>query len=469
MTRPLPVGLRTAVHQSVVDATVAELDGKDIKALRTESDNIEKILDDVFKASGDDLDLTLDAVAKVEGFDGSVADRATKIVEMHSRLAGVEQLIAGLHQAEEVRGEIRGIREQAGREVLDRGQGNLPGRVRQAFMSDAFYASIEEHAGEPIGPNFTVLDAYKRSGGIMTLESSYDAQDYLAAVVTTSAGWDPFVQRQPGHTPSISRPLQVYQTLPMSGTDQHGIEYMVQSVRTATAVVEKAEGAESGEAAFEWTERTEPMREIPAHVPVTEIQLEDEPQVRAIIDMDLRLMVMQRLDGQLINGNGTTPNISSIRDTRSSVAALTQDWGVTGTTRNDQINDAKKHKTYLILNGRVMPNVYYLHHEIWDEISLAETTSAGYYLGSPAAEFAERLWGLPVVLTDHLSAATASNSVGGLLVDTMFTRLWVRRSIHSEIGLNGTDFTKRQLTIRAAIRACLQVRRPQAVLTFQMP
>ena len=234
-------------------------------------------------------------------------------------------------------------------------------------------------------------------------------------------------------------------------------------------MVEKAEAAASGEAVMEWTERTEDMQEVPAHIPVTEIQLEDEPQVRAIIDMDLRLMVMQRLDQQLVTGNGTSPNIAGIYNTRNTVAALTQDWSVTSSARDDQINDARKHKTHLVLTGRVMPNVYYFHHNIWDEISLAETTSAGYYLGSPANDFQERLWGLPVVLTDHLDDGTTSGDIGGILADTMYVRHWVRRGIHSEIGFSGTDFVKRQMTIRAAIRCCLQVRRPEAVLTFEMP
>ena len=308
------------------------------------------------------------------------------------------------------------------------------------------------------------MDAFRKSGGqSMLIESNYDTLQYLAAVVTTSAGWDPFVTRQPGHTPAISRPVQVYQTLPMSMTDQHSIKYMVQTTRTATAVVNKAEGAASGEAVMEWTERTEEMREIPGHIPVTEIQLEDEPQVRAIIDMDLKLMVMQRLDGQLITGNGTAPNISGMGDTRNSVTPVEYNWAVSGSARNDQIDDMKKAKTSLTLTGRVQPNVAYLHHEIWDEIALSETTSAGYYLGSPANDFVERVWGLPVVLTDHLDSGVTSGDVGGFLADTMYLRLWVRRGIHSEVGLSGTDFVKRQLTIRAAIRACLQARRVKAV------
>ena len=155
----------------------------------------------------------------------------------------------------------------------------------------------------------------------------------------------------------------------MGMTNEHAIHYMVQTTRTVSTIVEKAEGADAGEATMEWTRRMEPVEEIPAFIPITEIQLEDAPQMQAIVDEDLRLAVMQRLDGQIMNGNGTTPNIAGIHDTRNTVAALDYDWGVTGTTRNDQINDAKKAKTQLVLSGRVMPNRYYLHHTIWDEIS----------------------------------------------------------------------------------------------------
>ena len=142
---------------------------------------------------------------------------------------------------------------------------------------------------------------------------------------------------------------------------------------------------------------------------------------------------------------------------------------MSGGARSDQISDLKKAKTKLILTARVMPNVYALHHNIWDEIALSETDSAGYYLGSPADNFQERLWGLPVVLTDHLSDGVNAGDNGGLCMDTMYIRQWMRRAIHSEVGLNGTDFVQRQLTIRAGMRACLQVRRPPAVMRIKYP
>ena len=111
------VGMRTAVHAAVVDATLEELKNKGLEELRTESTKIESSLDAVFKAAGDNLDLSAEAVGKVEGFKGSVADRATKVVELHSRLAGVEDLIAKANQVNVVRDEIREIREDAARDT----------------------------------------------------------------------------------------------------------------------------------------------------------------------------------------------------------------------------------------------------------------------------------------------------------------------------------------------------------------
>ena len=463
------VGARTAVSPAAVAKYRKEFENQGEETLRAETTKIEARLDDVLKGAGDKFDLAAEAVGKVEGFDGSIAERCTAFVELHSRLAAAEEIMASKHMASHVRDEMMALREGAARDYVNQRGDDIRGLgVRAVMLSDKVFASIEEAHGKPISADFSVHDAMRASGGSLSLDSVYDAQQYLAAVVTTSAGWDPFVRRQPGHTMAISRPLQVIDALPMSTTDQHSIKYMVQTTRTASTVVEKNEGAASGEAVMEWTERTEQMQEIPGHIPVTETQLEDEPQVRAIIDMDLRLMVMQRLDGQLINGNGTSPNIAGIYDTRNSVTAVDYDWSKTGTSRDDQINDAKKAKTALVLTGRVMPNVYFFHHNIWDEISLAETTAAGYYLGSPAMDFTERLWGLPVVQTDHLDDGETANDIGGIVADTMYTRHWVRRAVHSEIGLSGTDFVKRQLTIRAAIRCCLQVRRPKAVSTFTM-
>ena len=472
----------TKVDRDAVARHKASHQNAGFDTLTARKDEIEDLLGKVVDAAGDDFDITSREVGRIDGFAGSPVERCEKLVDLHSELSAIEDVVAKQHEARRVIEEISLIREQALRDAHDSPQGQqAPSQVRRALLSDCLMAQIGEEAGQPISANFNVNDARKMLGGSIVFESEADVRSFFAAVVTTDAGWDPFVVRQPGMIPAISRPLQVNDVFPMSMTDQHSIKYMMATTRDASNVVEKAEGAASGEATMIWTERTEEMREIPAHIPVTEIQLEDEAQVRAIIEMDLRMMVLQRLDAQLVNGNGNAPNIAGILASRFSgavsgaaasanrVAIAFYNFATTGsganTRRNDQIKDLRRGKRQCRWASYSMPNVYLVNQMVWEEVALSETTSAGFYLGSPATEFTDRIWGLPVVETDHLS--DANNGTNAVVMDTMWTRHWVRRAIHSEIGYNNDDFTKRQLTFRAAIRCCLQVTRPQAVLAFR--
>ena len=459
------VGMRTAVDSDAVERYTGEYNNSGDGALRERLDGVENHLDQIFEAAGPQFDVTSDALASVEGMAGSVPERCTKIVDLHSELSALESVMAERARVETVRNEIAEYRESNVRDAVDSG---VLSTSRAVNMADRAFASVRERFGDGAQAP-SLMQAMRRSGNLLMLELDHDVGEYLATVVKTDAGWDPFVTRQPGAIPAISRPLQIYDVFPMSTTTEHSIKYMMQTTRTATAIVEKAEGVASGEAALAWTERTEAMKEIPAHIPVTEIQLEDAPQTRGLINRDLALMVMQRLDGQLLFGDGTAPNINGVLQTRNTQAVTQYTWSQASNKRNDQITDMKKAKTKVRWAAYCMPNVYIIHPTIWDEISLSETSAAGYYLGSPANQFVERLWGLPVVESDHLTDAndgsdgSADDHVGAIVMDTMWTMHWVRRGVHIEVGYNDTDFIQRQLTIRAGMRCCLQVTRPQAI------
>ena len=451
---PRSIGLNLAVDRATVDSAVTELRGSSLEALDTERTSIEGILAAAFEQSGDDIDL-----AKVETDDikGTVKEKAEKIVDLNSRLTGIEELSQETRNLADIRDGIQD------RNRPGEGDNSQQGQRRPRRVSDLMYAQLSEES----------IDLSQQLGGhrgaVQFNLDQMDPRDYLSATILTSAGWDPFVTRQPGFVPAISRPIQILDTLPMSMTDQHSLKYMMQTTRGVTAIVEKDEGTQSGEAEFVWTEVAEAIEEIPAHIPISEIQLEDEPQIRAVVDEDLRLAVLQRADGQVLNGTGVSPLIRGFLIARGTQAVTDYDWSVTTTKRDDQMGDLRKAKTKCRLAGRCMPNVYYIHDNIWDEVALKDTGGSGYYLGSPATDFVEKLWGLPVVPTDHLSDADASDSNGAVVADTMYIRLWVRRGIHSEIGWNADDFTKRLLTIRAAVRLGVQVRRPMAICKLNMP
>ena len=462
------VSARNAVDPKTVNALREKFKGKSNTEMDEHRQSLETVMNAAFVQAGDDFDMS-----KVTGgpFTDSMseADKVEKIIDLHSELTALETVQAERQSLQAVRDLIRDGEGGATEEELrQQAQPRRPQPISNTAMN---FLHNEWGPRASAQPGMTGAGTYMtqhQQGSIVIPMNDIDPREYLAAVITTDAGWDPFVTRQPGFVPAISRPIQLLDILPMSLTDQHSIKYMMQTTR-ASAAKAVAEGAASDAATMVWTERLEEIAEISQHIPVTELQLEDEPQLRAVIDEDLRYMVRQFADGQILSGTGAANNIKGMLISRNNTDVLERDWTVAANKRSKQINDLRRAKTQIKLSGRAMANVYLVHDEIWDEIALSETTAAGYYLGSPATNFMERLWGLPVVPTDHLSKADAADSIGAVTLDTSWVRLWMRRGVHSEIGWNSDDFIKRQLTIRAGLRMAVQVRRPQAIVKLVMP
>ena len=118
-----------------------------------------------------------------------------------------------------------------------------------------------------------------------------------------------------------------------------------------------------------------------------------------------------------------------------------------------------------------MATHYVLNPSVWDDIVLAESSAGGYYYGSPQNDFTERVWGLPVVLSDHLVGTTTSGHVNGLIGDfsPMWIQLRLRRELETEWGYINDDWAKEIMRIKASIRLALVVKRPQAFATISMP
>lgn len=477
MPNELPPGIRASVDPKELEAMKAKFATMGAEKLQSNIDAAEAILDSVFAAakSGKDIDFGSDEVKKIEGFDGTTADVAAKIVEIHTELAACSDLLAVQHQAARVKDDLQAHREGAVRQVVD----NLPIQDSRKFisLSDAMFAAIEKDHDSPIGPDFSIGDALKGAKNHLSMElSEVSVQKFMAEVLNTETAtshWEPFSTRQSGYVPFITRPIQLLDVFPMSTLNQHEVVYMQLTTRDSSNVAEVAEGAVSGEVNLNWTERREPVREIAAHIGMTEIQLEDESQVRSATRNELGMMLRQRFDRQILLGDGTGVNLSGVLTTRNGAAVRRYNFATTGAganrVRSDILKDLRKAKRQTRWASYSMPNVYLLNPVVWEGVALSETQSAGFYLGSPANNFVERIWGLPVVETDHIGDAVTSNALNGVVLDTAWTRIWVRRGMHMEIGYNNDDFTKRQLTMRGALRAAVQVTRPEAISTINMP
>jgi HK97 family phage major capsid protein len=301
------------------------------------------------------------------------------------------------------------------------------------------------------GQLVTEHDVYKRwqkgdMGGKIVLDMGMAE---LKTLFQTSAGWAPESTRTGTVVPAVTRPLQVTDIMPTGRTGMANVVYMEETTRTHSAA-EKAEGAAYAESTFVLTERTSAVRKITDSVPVTDEQLEDVAMVQSYLEGRLNFGVQQRLDGQIIAGDGIAPNLEGIVN-------------VTGiqTLANaaEPVPDTIFNMMKLIrVTGRAMPTHVLLHPNDWAPIRLLRTADGLYIWGNPSEQGPERIWGLPVVQNESLTENTGL--VGSFLLP--WITVFERRGIVVERGFVGDQFKEGKQTIRASGRWAQVVYRPAA-------
>jgi HK97 family phage major capsid protein len=395
---------------------------------RGELDTKSKMLKQVFDEAGPDLDMD-----KVKSLEGDSTAKVEKIREMHTEIGelqkAVDGFVAAIHAQEGMDAQAE-ARELAGKMQHSEGQGTPKIKSMGQFFAES--------------------QQYKDAKDKKDLSIQYDVE--LKTLMTTSAGWAPETTRGPRMIDFVTRPIQVVDTVPTTTTSQTAIKYMQETTFTNNAA-EVAEGGTKPEAALALTEVTDPVRKIAVWIPVTEEQLEDVPGVQSYIDNRLTFMVRQRLDSQILVGDGTAPNLSGILDRA----------GIQSQAKGADPTPDAFYKAMMLVrltgagNGGAIPNAIYMNPLDWQDIRLLRTTDGIYIWGSPADPGVDRLWGLPVVLAEGLTAGT------GLVGDTSYLELAVKKGITLKTTDSHSDyFIKNQLVILAEMRAALVVYRPAA-------
>ncbi len=268
-------------------------------------------------------------------------------------------------------------------------------------------------------------------------------------LMTTSAGYAPESIRLPGFTEAATRPIQLLDIIPMFPTTQAAIKYMEETTRTHAAA-ETAEGGAYAESTFAFTERTSSVAKITDSVPVTDEQLEDVAMMQGYINSRLTFGVRQRLDRQVLIGDGSSPNLRGLKNVSG---IQTQAKGA------DPVPDAfYKAMTKVRVTGRAVPTHHVMHPTDWQGVRLLRTADGIYIWGSPAESGPERLWGLPVVQNDADSAGTGY--VGSF--QPAWCSLFERRGVEVAVGYVGSQFTEGKRTVRADARAAMVWMRPAA-------
>lgn len=290
---------------------------------------------------------------------------------------------------------------------------------------------------------FMESEAYKHKGA----QSNVD----MKTLLSTTAGFGPDTPRGPIVVPIAQRPVELVDLIPQIRTDAPSVTWMEQTTRTNGAV-ETAEGVAKSEATIVYTERTSVVRKIAVLLPVTDEQLEDVPQLRSILETDLRNMVRQRLSDQIAAGDGIAPNLLGILNVSG---IQTQAKGA------DPVPDAVyKAMVKVMTTGQANPDAFVTNPLDWQDVRLLRTADGIYIWGNPSDAGPERIWGLRVVLAQGMTQNTGVVGDWGT-----YARLAIKKDLTVDIGYINDDFGKNRQTLRAEMRVALFFLRPAAYCT----
>ena len=231
----------------------------------------------------------------------------------------------------------------------------------------------------------------------------------------------------------------------------------------SNAAAPTAEGTAKPEQVFDLVEIDSPVRKIAVWTKASDEVLMDHARLQGFLNMKLIHGVELALDTQLINGNGTAPQLLGVMNFGG-----IQNHLRTTDTHYDAI---RKAITLVRKNAFVEPSAIVLNPVDNETLSLEKDT-AGQYLagGARLGSYGQPLgaqdpnapiWRLKPVVTTAVPAGTAIVAAWQWACEVY----WRQGIVVSMTNTDQDDFIKNLITFRVELRAALAVPHPIAVCT----
>lgn len=245
-------------------------------------------------------------------------------------------------------------------------------------------------------------------------------------------------------------PLTVYASLPHAPASSNAVEGLREASFTNNAA-EVAEGALKPESELTYELAEFPVRTIAHWIKVSKNLLADSAAVAARIDQRLRYGVLEKIDKQLVIGNGTAPALSGLLNPGN----FTVYTPAAGDNLIDAINKAK----WKLWAAGWLPDQVYVNPADWGAMETSKGSDGHYLYGLPGSLAAFNQFNVKIIPSAFVPA-------GKFLIGA-FARtvtIWDRESVVVEAGYVDDDFTKNLVTLRAEARVALEISTPSALL-----
>lgn len=396
-----------------------------LKALRTEASQIATRLNDG-SATDDDL---------------------TRVDTLATEIGDHERQIAELEEQERSTGD----REQRARDARERIAALVgsPGTAQRVDTEQR--TGTEQRPRLSVGQRFTQseqLRAFAERNFVGQVAVDFPDVDARALIDNGARPTrDPYVGTI---NPNPDRALRLADLVDRQTTGLNSVPYIIETGNTGNAA-EVAHGAQKNEAGFTFDESEAPVRTIAHWVPITRQAAEDDATLIGYVEGRLAYGLELRLDAQILAGDGTAPNLRGILNT-SGVGTYTPG------AAEARIVTLRKAITIAQLS-EYQPDTAVLHPNDWQEIELDTDDTGSFRVTSNVANaLAPRIWGLNVIVTTAITAATYL--IGAFKLGAT---LWERHGVRLLMSdSHGTNFTANILVLLAELRAALTVWRPAA-------
>jgi HK97 family phage major capsid protein len=320
--------------------------------------------------------------------------------------------------------------------------------------------AAKREKGEPeqpksMGQRFIESDAFKSFKGKGNVRVAMSRKDILNVTGTVGSGVSPEtsltgVLRVPGIVMPPERPLVIRDLLAPGTTVQGNVEFVQETGFTNNAAV-VTEGATKPKSDLTFDLKNAPVRTI-AHIFKASRQiLDDAPALQSYIDARARYGLRFAEETELLTGDGTGVHIKGLIP---SASAFDAQFVPTNQTNIDVIRLA----ILQVILANFPATGIVLHPTDWAKIQLTKDGQQRYIIGNPQDGNTPRLWNLPVVESQSMTATEFL--VGAFnLGAQIFDRMEVEVLLSTE---NSDDFEKNMVTLRAEERLALAIYRPES-------
>ena len=318
----------------------------------------------------------------------------------------------------------------------------------------------EEANDTDIGSEFIKSDQYQ---ALVEGRQGQARMEMKTAIINATGQNQPLVpaDRSMGIIAEPNRLLRIRDVLAATATNSNLIEYAKENVFTNNAgptvsgSPEAFENVTKPESGITFTLETEPVQTIAHWIPASKQVIADSAQLQGYISGRLTYGLKLKEETQLLAGTGANGELNGLITQATAYTVQSPQL----TNKFDIIREAIKQAQL----SEYFPTNIVLNPQDWYEMDVAKVGAADdrYVAGNPREMSAPRLWGLPVILSNSITAGTfllGAFDMGAEIKDRMQATVEVSRE-------NSDNFVKNMITILAEERIALVVYRPTAFIT----